>query len=182
MKKRFLSILLTLAMLLSMLPAMGITAFAEETEPERVFPYHNYSCAFKGMTAEQLDENLKAAGYLGLPEGAVEGEDYVTDGDCVWAFKSSNAQVCYWECQTHFGNSKHESEETWQPVRESIGKSHSGTYCPYCKWSDHEHEWDTEHWSFDEYHHWHECTVECYMDDDSQKDGFALHRSGQCVR
>lgn len=38
----------------------------------------------------------------------------------------------------------------------------------------HEHSWNQDTWSFNETHHWHECTAaNCPIADDSQKDGYA---------
>lgn len=179
MKKRILSMLLAMAMVFNTVLTVGMVAFAE-AEPQREFPYGDYECPFAGKTPEELDAILRQYGHTnGLKTDPVEGKDYCTASDCVWEWVESTSQACKWQCTTHYAETEREqivNGEQWQHVWFSVGIGHSGHYCPHCKWTDHDHVWDTENWAGDNAHHWHECTEDCYVTDNSQKNGYGAHQ------
>ena len=50
----------------------------------------------------------------------------------------------------------------------------------YASWETHDHNWDVDNWENNNEAHWHEClTDKCPIEENAEKDGYALHEMGQ---
>ncbi len=102
-------------------------------------------------------ERLKA---IRIPHGvtSIERDTFYVFGNC--KFVTDKAQGIHVPDADTYKNA---TDKGW------------GDWAPYITDGTHTHSWSTD-WTNNEFHHWHECTVEgCTVTDDTDKDSYGAH-------